>query len=231
MTGTFVNAAAVIAGSALGLIVHTRLPKRFVDIVFQGLGLVTLVIGVTMSLRSSQPIILILSIALGAVLGQWADLEVRVKRWAEALKKGIRIGDKRFAEALTTAFMMYCMGSMTIIGAMEEGLGRGADLLYAKSVLDGCVSIAFASTLGIGVLFSVIPLLIYQGAWTLVGFSLERVIDQAVINEIGAVGGLLLIGLGLNILEIKRIPLMNLLPALLIAIILGLLLPEFGISI
>ena len=123
----------------------------------------------------------------------------------------------RFAEGLVTAFLLFCMGSMTVLGAIEEGLGGKPNLLAAKSVLDGFASLALAASLGIGVLFSVIPLLVYQGGLTLLAGSLRAVMSEAVVNEISAAGGLILIGLGITILEIKQLKVLNMLPALVFA--------------
>jgi uncharacterized protein len=126
-------------------------------------------------------------------------------------------GRSRFAEGLVTAFLLFCMGSMTVLGAVEEGLGGRPNLLAAKSVLDGFASIALAASFGIGVLFSVIPLLLYQGGLTLAAGALHAVMSDAIVNEVSAAGGLILIGLGITILEIKRLKVLNMLPALVIA--------------
>ena len=123
----------------------------------------------------------------------------------------------RFAEGLVTAFLLFCMGSMTVLGAIEEGLGGRPNLLAAKSVLDGFASLALASSLGVGVLFSVIPLFIYQGGLTLLAGSFHAVLSDVVVNEISAAGGLILVGLGITILEIKQLKVLNMLPALVFA--------------
>ncbi len=230
MVGTVVNAGAVLAGGSLGLIVHSRLPERHRKIAFQGLGLVTLMLGLSMALRTRNPVILILSILIGALIGESFRLETRLESSVEWIRSRFARGsDSRFTEGVITAFMMFCMGSMTIIGALEDGMGKGADLLFAKSVMDGFASMAFAATFGVGVLFSVVPLLIYQGGWTLAGYLLGNLLPEAVTAELSAVGGVILIGLGLNILELKKIPLLNLLPGLLIAILVGLVWPYLGL--
>lgn len=229
MIGTLVNAGAVLAGGSLGLIVHRRLPERHKTIAFQGLGLVTLMLGLSMALRTSNPVILILSILVGSLLGESLRLETYLEASVERVRlRFARNSDSRFTEGAITAFMMFCMGSMTIIGALEDGMGKGADLLFAKSVLDGFAGLAFAATFGVGVLFSVVPLLVYQGAWTLAGIFLGNLLPDSVTAELSAVGGVILIGLGLNILELKKIPLLNMLPALLMAILLSLLWPLLG---
>lgn len=220
MTGTWINIAAVLVGSSIGLIVHSKLPKRITGIVFQGIGLFTLLFGVSMAIRTENFLVMIFSLVIGSILGEWIDIERHVFRLGEVLKGAIRSKNEKFSEGLSAAFLLFCMGSMTILGAIEEGLGGKPDLLLAKSVLDGFASIGLAAALGIGVMFSVIPLLIYQGGLTLFASFLRDVFTDVIIHEMSAVGGILLIGLGINILEIKRLRILNMLPALVVAVIL-----------
>jgi len=215
--GTWVNVASVLVGSVIGLLVHHRLPRRHQDIAFQGLGLITIYLGVSMALKSHNPLVLILSVLFGAILGESLKIETGVEALAEALKRRVAADHARFSEGLITAFLIFCMGSLTIIGAMEEGMGNGPDLLLAKSAMDGFASIALAATLGVGVLFSALPLLVYQGLWTLIGHSLSTVLSTATIDEISAVGGVLLLGLSLRLLNLKEVRLLNMLPALALA--------------
>jgi uncharacterized protein len=221
MIGTFVNVGAVIAGSTLGLLIHSRLPQKITSITFQGIGLFTLFIGVTMAMKTQNPLIMIFSIVLGGIAGEALNISNYLERFGEALKTKVKSKNERFTEGLLSAFLLFCMGAMTILGAIEEGLGEPPNLLLAKSVLDGFASIALSTTFGLGVMFSVIPLLIYQGGLTLFASLLQNVLSEIVVAEVSAVGGLLLIGLGLNILEIKEIRLLNMLPALLIAAVLA----------
>jgi uncharacterized membrane protein YqgA involved in biofilm formation len=217
MIGTFVNVGAVIAGSTLGLLIHSRLPQKITSITFQGIGLFTLFIGVTMAMKTQNPLIMIFSIVLGGIVGEALNIAHYLERFGETLKTRVKSKNERFTEGLLSAFLLFCMGAMTILGAIEEGLGEPPNLLLAKSVLDGFASIALSTTFGLGVMFSVVPLLIYQGGLTLFASLLQNVLSEIVVAEVSAVGGLLLIGLGLNILEIKEIRLLNMLPALLIA--------------
>jgi uncharacterized membrane protein YqgA involved in biofilm formation len=221
MIGTVVNVGAVIAGSTLGLLIHSRLPQKITSITFQGIGLFTLFIGVTMAMKTQNPLIMIFSIVLGGIIGEALNITNYLERFGEALKTRVKSKNERFTEGLLSAFLLFCMGAMTILGAIEEGLGEPPNLLLAKSVLDGFASIALSTTFGLGVMFSVIPLLIYQGGLTLFASLLQNVLSEIVVAEVSAVGGLLLIGLGLNILEIKEIRLLNMLPALLIAAVLA----------
>ena len=230
LLGTLINVGAVIAGSLVGLFFHTRLPKRLTAVAFQGIGLFTLFIGVTMAAKTKSLLVLVFSIVLGAVAGELLDIDRLLTRFGEWLRRvfdrrresGVESRESipersRFAEGMGTAFLLFCMGSMTVLGAIEEGLGGRPNLLAAKSVLDGFASLALAASLGIGVLFSVIPLFIYQGGLTLLAGSMQAVMSDVVVNEVSAAGGLILIGLGITILEIKRLKVLNMLPALVFA--------------
>jgi len=223
MWGTLINAATVITGSLIGLGLHARLPQRLTRTVFQAIGLFTLLLGFTMAIKTSQILILIFSVLIGSVSGELLALEDGLNRLGEILKNRLKSGEIRFSEGLVTAFLLFCMGSMTILGAFEEGLGGKPNLLLAKAVLDGFSSLALAAGLGVGVLFAVVPLILFQGGLTLLARLLGEVLTVPVINEMTAVGGLLLIGLGLNILEIQTIRVINMLPALLVAIGLAIL--------
>ena len=219
MIGTFVNVVAVIVGSLVGLAFHSKVPQRFIDTAFNGIGVFTLVLGIGMALKSNNQLFMVFSIIIGSIIGEFLDLDKRLNNLSEKLKVKLKSNDANFTDGLITAFLLFCMGSMTILGAIEEGINANAELLMTKSTMDGFASIALASTLGVGVLFSVVPLLIYQGGLTLLAAQLQDYLSEAMITEISAVGGLLLIALGLNILEIKKIKVTNMLPSLLIIIL------------
>ncbi len=219
--GTFINAGAVILGSIIGLLIHNRFPEKIAAVVFQAIGLFTLFLGITMASKTGNFLIMIFSIVPGAIMGEWLNIEKRLDDLSNLLKRAIRSGNDHFSEGFVMSFLLFCMGSMTILGAIEEGLGGRPHLLLAKSVLDGFSSIALAASLGIGVLFSAIPLLIYQGGITLFASSLHHASSPRLINEVTAVGGLLLIGLGINILKIRQLSVLNMLPSLVIAAVLA----------
>ncbi|MFA7710292.1 MAG: DUF554 domain-containing protein [Candidatus Neomarinimicrobiota bacterium] len=221
MLGTLVNVGTVILGSSLGLLLHTRLPRKLIIIVFQVIGLFTLFLGFSMALKTANFLIMIFSGAIGAVIGELCQIERVINRLGENIKRRLKSDNDKFAEGLVTAFLLFCMGSMTILGAFEEGLGGKPNLLLAKSLLDGFSSMALAAGLGVGVLLAVVPLLIYQGGLTLLAGLLGDVLTTPIVNEMTAVGGLLLIGLGLTILEIKIVKVVNMLPSLVVAIILA----------
>ncbi|MBI9069686.1 MAG: DUF554 domain-containing protein, partial [Salinivirgaceae bacterium] len=203
MTGTLINAGAIVLGSAIGLIFHSNIPKKYISIVFQGIGLFTIFVGIAMALKTDNYLILVFSIVLGGVLGTFLKFEDGLNSFSEWIKKRIKTNNSKFTEGLVTAFLLYCMGSMTILGAFEEGLGNAPNLLLAKSLMDGVSSIALSAGLGAGVMFSVVPLLLYQGGLTLLARLLNDKMTELMINELSAVGGLMLIGMGLSILEIK----------------------------
>jgi len=214
MTGTIVNSAAILAGGTIGLLLRSRSPERLTKIAFQGIGLFTIVLGIMMAIKGDNILHMVFSVILGGITGELLKIDVAMDRMGEKLKRIARSENSHFAEGMVTAFLLFCMGSMTVLGAIEEGLGGYPNLLYAKSVLDGIASIALASTLGVGVLFSIVPLLIFQGGLTFFAASIQSYLTDSVIMEISATGGILLLGLGITVLEIKKIKTINMIPAL-----------------
>ncbi|MFC1733410.1 DUF554 domain-containing protein [candidate division KSB1 bacterium] len=220
MIGTIINAGAVITGGIIGIFINYRLPERFTKIVFQGIGLFTIFLGISLAIKTNNFLLMIFSIVIGAIVGELIDIEKYIDRFANYLKRKVKAKNSKFTEGFITAFLLYCVGSMTILGSIEEGLGNPPRLLLSKSILDGFSSIALAAALGFGVILSAIPLLLYQGFLTLFASYLNSYLNQVYIDELSAVGGILLIGLGITILEIKKIKIINMLPALIIVIIL-----------
>jgi len=223
MVGTLVNVGAILVGGSIGLFFRSSIPKKYITIVFHGIGLFTLFVGVAMALKTENYLILIVSIVLGAVLGTLLKIEQGVNKVSDLVAKKSKSDNNKFSEGLVSAFLLYCMGSMTILGSFEEGLGNAPNLLLAKSLMDGVSSVALAAGLGYGVLFSVVPLFIYQGGLTLFAQLLSKHLTDPIINELTAVGGLLLIGMGLNILEITKIKILDMLPSLIIVVALVLI--------
>ena len=221
MYGTLINGAAIIAGSTIGLIIHSKTPEKIMKIAFQGIGLFTIALGIMMAIQVNNILFMIFSIIAGGISGELLKIDKGLDKLGDSLKRIFKSESHSFTEGMVTAFLLFCMGSMTILGAIEEGLGSYPNLLLAKSVLDGVASIALASTLGVGVLLSVIPLIIFQGGLTLFAGSLQSYLTEPVISEISATGGLLLLGLGITILEIKKINTVNMIPALLFSALLS----------
>ncbi len=218
ITGTLINMAAVVVGGSVGLLFHSRLPERITKTFFQAIGLFTLFLGFSMSLKTEKPLLLVFSLIIGALFGTLLKLQERMEQSGVTLQEKLKLKGGKFSEGLVTSFLMFCMGSMTILGAIEEGLGNEPKLLLIKSLMDGFSSIALAAAMGVGVLFSIVPLLIYQGGLTLLAAWFGQSVSELMINEITATGGILLIGLGITILGIKKIDVLNLIPALLIII-------------
>lgn len=229
MIGTFVNILAVLVGSSIGLLLNKSLPKRYIKIFFQVMGIFTIFLGISMALKSTHILHMVMALITGALIGEALNLQKGMEHFGDWLKRKIKLKNDKFTDGLLTAFLLYCVGSMTIIGAIEEGLGNPPRLLFIKSLMDGVSSVALASGLGIGVSFSVIPLFIFQGGLTLLAMFFGDFFPDVMITELTAVGGILLIGLGIDILEIKKIKVMNMLPALIMIILFIWLVPEIKI--
>lgn len=219
MTGTFVNTGAVVAGSLLGVMIGKRLPDRIKTIVMQALGLSVILIGLQMALSGTRPLLVIASILLGAVTGELLDIEGRIAAIGEWLKRRFRSESSTFVQGFVTASVLYCTGAMVIVGSIRDGTVGDPSILYVKSLLDGVASIAFASSLGLGVAFSALSVFAVQGAITLLASQLIFLQNPGVIESVTATGGLLILGIGINILEIKQIRVGNLVPALVYAAI------------
>jgi uncharacterized membrane protein YqgA involved in biofilm formation len=216
MVGTLVNTAAVVVGSSIGLVFKKSLPEKYQTIYFQAVGLFTLLLGVKMSLVISSPLLVVLSLVLGGFIGLKVRLNERTEQLGDYIKAKTKSQNDHFTEGLITSFLLFCMGSMTIVGAIEEGFGKTSDLLLAKSIMDFFSSIMLASGLGVGVLFSSILLFLFQGGITLLVSIIGKDIPPEIISEITVVGGIILIGLSISLLKIKKIEIINLLPALLL---------------
>ena len=229
LTGTLVNAAGILLGGGAGLLVRRLMrrgvPERFSDIVMKGIGLCTIYIAATGLLDGSKSLVMILSVVIGAVLGEWLDLDGKIRALSEKLeKKFSRQGDSSFAQGFMAATLLFCVGTMAIKGSLDVGLRGDHATLYAKSVMDTISACIFSSTLGFGVLFSVVPVILYQGAITLLASVAGPYLGDAVIAEMNTVGSLLLLGLSLDLLGIAHLKLMNYIPAMFLPILLCLFL-------
>ena len=216
--GSIVNALSVIVGSIIGIYFGSFLSEKIRKSVFQIIGLFTLALGIQMSLKTNQFLILLVSLIIGTIIGESLSIEKGIESLSNKLKIKLQSENKLFSEGLITAFLLYCVGSMTFVGSIEEGIHQDRNLMFTKSLMDGITSILLASSFGTGVLFSAIPLLIFQSALTLGAHYFESYLYPELITEISAVGGVIIIGIGLNILEITKIKVSNMLPALLLII-------------
>jgi hypothetical protein len=219
VTGTLVNTGAVVAGSLLGVMIGKRLPDRVKTIVMQALGLSVVLIGLQMALSGTRPLLVIGSLLLGAVTGELMDVEGRIAAVGEWLKRRFQSESSTFVQGFVTASVLYCTGAMVIVGSIRDGTVGDPSILYVKSLLDGVASIAFASSLGSGVAFSALSVFLVQGSITLLASKLAFLQGPGVIEAVTATGGLLILGIGINILEIKQIRVGNLVPALVYAIL------------
>ncbi|MHB8125089.1 MAG: DUF554 domain-containing protein [Desulfitobacteriaceae bacterium] len=225
MLGTIINVLSIIIGGLIGLIFGKAFPEKMKNTVIHGIGLAVLLIGGSMALQTKNHLIIIGSLVLGGIVGEIIDIEFRLQQLGKWLEKKITRGEGigQFTKAFVTSSLIYCVGAMSIMGALESGLKGNNSILYAKAMLDGVSSIVFASSLGIGVILSALPVLIYQGGISLSAGLIQGVLSGSVVNEMSATGGLLIVAIGLNILEIKEIKVGNLLPGIFMAIPLSLL--------
>jgi uncharacterized protein len=233
MTGTFINVATILIGGSLGLLLGARLPERLRHTVVAGLGLFTLAYGFSMFLKTENPLIVLGSLLVGAMLGEWWQIEAGLQNLGAWLERNIMKGGEesqaRFIRGFLVASLVFCVGPMAILGSIQDGLSGDYNLLAVKSVLDGFASLAFASTLGVGVLFSVVPTLLYQGGISLLAAQADAFFTTGMMNEMSAVGGVILLAIAISsLLEIRPIRSGNFLPALIIAPVVTALLVLIG---
>ncbi len=236
MIGTLINVVAVLLGGGLGTILGDRLPERVRETVLQGIGLVTLTLGIHLTMETQSILIVMGSVLLGAVLGEWWRIDARLEAFSDWLRDRLagRLsshGLQHFSEGFITASLVFCIGPVTILGAIQDGLTGDYSLLAIKSMLDGVAALAFASTLGIGVVFSIITLIVYQGGISLLASLAQNALTDPMIAEMSATGGVLILAIGLLLLDLKRIRVANLLPALLIAPAIVAALQALGIGV
>lgn len=226
MIATFVNCGVIIVGCIIGLFIKGGIPERFNKIIMNGLALCAMFIGFSGALEGNNTIVTIVSMALGALVGELIDIDKWLNKLGETIQKKLDKGngkESRIAEGFVNASLLYCVGAMSIVGALQAGLSGNYDTIYAKTVLDGVSSVIFSASMGIGVIFSSVTVLLYQGGITLCASFLSGILSQAVIAEMTAVGSLMIVGLGLNLLEVTDIKIANLLPGILVPVILGLI--------
>lgn len=232
MLGVWANPIGVILGALVGTLLRGGIPERFRKIITHGLGLCVSLIGISGAIQTAQVLVVILSIAVGAVIGELLGIEERLNRFGNwAQKKFARPGDTGFAQGFVSSTLVFCVGSMAVVGSLEAGLNGNADTLLAKTVLDSVMSVVFASTMGMGVAFSAIPLLLYQGGIALLAGLIGPMLSTALVQEMSAAGSLLILGLGINLLELGKEPIKvgNLLPAIFLPAVFLPLLNALGI--
>lgn len=222
MIATIINAALVLIGSLIGLLFKKHISDRFSKVVTQALALCVAGIGISMAVKTADTLCVIICTVLGVLLGEVLKIEDRLDGVGEFLRrKLVRDGENdRFTEGFVTATLLYCVGAMTITGSIEAGLNQNYSLIVSKGVIDGVASVTFAATMGVGVAFSVIPILVYQGAITLLASIVGPYLPAAVITEMSAVGGIAIMGLAVNVLDIPNVKIKvgNMLPAIFLPI-------------
>ena len=218
--GTLFNVAMVLVGSIIGLFFKKFISSELNKKIFFVMGLFTIVLGFSMAIKSTDFILMFLSIIGGVICGESMQLDNSILRLINKLQNKISIKDDKFSDGILTAFLLFCVGSMTIVGSIDEGLGKRPDILYTKSVMDGISSIILASTFGIGVLFSIFPMLIFQGGITILVFYYKDFLSIELINHISSVGGVLIVALGFKLLGYKKINPTNMIPAIFLIAIL-----------
>jgi uncharacterized membrane protein YqgA involved in biofilm formation len=219
MWGTLVNAAAIIVGGLTGSVFNKTLPQRYQTIIFQGIGLFIVILGISMSIKMEHILVSVFSLLLGGLVGELLRIDKQLNIFSDWMKRSLRITSEKFTDGFVSATLIYCSGAMAVLGAIEEGTGNFPVILLTKSAMDGFSAVALAAALGFGVIFSSISVAIYQGLITLIAFLFANALNMEIINELSAVGGILIVGLGINILEIKEIKVVNLLPSLVFVIV------------
>lgn len=226
--GTIVDVSAIIVGSCVGLVLRKGLPKKWEETIIQGIGLSVIVIGLQMALKSSDIMVVILSLVFGIIIGETIDIEKRLNQFGQLLGKKVSrekdleaTGQKDdsvanvIAEGFVTATLMYCIGAMAIIGSINDGLRGDYSVLFTKSILDGIIAIILTANLGIGVVFSAISVGVYQGILTVLAGALGPFMTDGLIVEISAIGGVMIVALGFNMMKITKIRIANMLPGIL----------------
>ena len=223
--GTIVNALLIIFGAFIGRFLH-NIPERMKETVMYGIGLAVTAIGIQMTFESTQFLIVIISIVLGAVLGEWADIDTKVNHLGQWIEKKMpsRKEGSGISQGFVTATLIFVVGSMAIIGSIDSGLRNDHDVLVTKGIIDGFTAIILSSTLGIGVIFSAVPVLLYQSAITLFATQISRFVPDNLlaffISEMTATGGLMIVAIGLNLIGLTKIRVANLIPGILVVAVL-----------
>ena len=219
MIGTLINCAAIVLGTCLGLLLRRGMKPAVSHTVMQGVGLSVILIGLMGAIETDNTLLVILSMVLGGVAGALIDIDGKMNRLGQWAQRKLTRGEgegNTFAKGFVTASLVYCVGAMAVVGALDSGIRGDHSTLIAKAALDGVTAVIFASSLGIGVMLSAVPVFVYQGAIALLGNAVAPLLSDAVITEMSAVGGLLIMGIGVNMLLEKDIKVANLLPAIVV---------------
>lgn len=219
MFGTIVNALAIIAGSLIGLMFMGGIREKYSRTIMQAMGLVVILIGTRAALKTDALLVVIISLAIGSLIGEWMGIEKQLDRLGLWLERRFSRSGGGLSKGFVTASLLFCVGAMAIVGALESGLAGNHQTLFAKSIIDGISSIVFASTLGLGVMFSAVSVFLYQGFIVVSASYVQPFLLPEVVDQMSAVGGLLIMGIGIGLLEIKKIHIGNMLPAIFLPLV------------
>ncbi|MNO89357.1 putative membrane protein YdfK [compost metagenome] len=224
MLGTIVNFFTIFVGGIIGVLLKGGLPKRFTDTIMSGVALCVIYIGISGTLKGENMLLIVISIAIGSLLGEFINIDEKLILLGNFIENKAKNFSKDTSISLgfVTASLLFCVGAMAVVGSLESGLLGKYDILFTKSILDGVTALILSSTLGIGVILSAFSVLVYQGLITLAASLLQNILTTPIVNEMSAVGSLLIIGIGLNMLGITKIKVANMLPAIFIPVIYGL---------
>ncbi len=235
MLAVFVNCIAVIAGSIVGCLFTRKITEEFSNTVQNAAGIVTMVLGIEMALKYNSIICIVLSLILGGILGTWIDIDGAILKLGGKIEKMVQKkpaesqgNNKNFAYAFLNASVLFCVGAMAILGSFEAGIKHDYTIIFTKSVLDGFMAIVFAASMGIGTIFSALSIFVYQGLLTLLSSFIAPYINELMLAELSACGGVMIIMIGLNLLRLCKIKTANYLPALLVVVAYQLIVPLFG---
>lgn len=224
MFGVIVNSLAVAAGGLVGMLIGKGIPEKIKETVFTGLALCVMLIGISGAIKGQDTILVIISIVIGAIIGEIIDIDLRLRKLGDNIQSKFQGKHGKFSEGFVVSTLLMCIGAMAIVGPLESGLTGNNSTLFAKSVIDGCSAIILSSTYGIGVVLTGVSLFIYQGLIALSAAFIKGILVQSVITNITAVGSLLILGLGFNMLNLTKIKVANLLPAVLVPFVYQLIL-------
>ena len=216
MLGTVVNACAIVAGCLTGLVFKGGIAEKYKETVVHAVALSVVLVGFKSAFASEALLTVILSVVIGSLLGEWVNIEGKLDGLGAWLETKVPGGQGSVAKGFVTASLVFCVGSMAIVGALDSGLTGNHETLYAKSILDGVISVIFTTTMGIGVIFSAVAVFVYQGGITLTASVMKPFLTPEVVAEMTSVGGLLIVAIGLNMLDITKIRVGNMLPAIFI---------------
>jgi len=219
MLGTIVNSLSILIGGLIGSQVKNKVSTEYNETIMKAIGLAVILIGLKDAILCKDILLLIISLTIGSFLGEFIGIESKLNSLGQWLEKKFTTNKDGIANGFVTTSLIYCIGAMSIMGALESGISKNHTILYAKSLLDGISSVIFASSLGIGVIFSSVSVFLYQGTITLMASYLKQFLVLSVVNEMSSIGGLLIVAIGLNMLEVKKIRIGNMLPSIFIPLI------------